>query len=1146
MGSYQAVCLLAVVFVPLAAQEFRSTITGSITDPQGLGVPDAKITLRNLDNGALSETKSVGLGQYVIPLLPPGEYSLQVEAKGLRSYVRPRVRVQTSERLQLDIRLEVGAVQDVVTVSSDVPLLQTSTANTGQILTSKQIENLPMNGRTPLMLAQLAVGVVTPNASGFSRPFDNAGPSEFSMGGAPSRANEILMDGAPNTNKENRVAYNPPVDAVQEMRIDTFQSDAAFGNTVGGVVNMVMKSGTNTLHGSAYWFNQVAALNATPFFTNAAGQPKPAMRFNQYGASLGGPVVIPKLGNGRDKVFFYFAYEGIRDAFPRPQPVTVPTEAMRRGDFSSLLALGTQYQIYDPATGAREGGRVRRQPFAGNIIPASRLSPIAVAVQRNFPGANTTGRADGLNNFLSSKTGEENNFFNYLYRGDWNINAQQRLSGNFRYNVRESIGANELGCRPSEICGSANGRTRVNTGAGLDHVWTVTPRSFLNNRFNFTRFTQGRQNFSEGFDLSSIGFPRGLNDASLMRQFPRFEFDNFFRLGDTGTNSNPSELFQWFTSLNRIQGAHSWKVGTDLRLYRDNINLFQWSAGRYVFRSDWTRGPLDNAGPSPLGQDYASFLLGLASSGQIDWNDGQSAASKYLSFFVQDDWRVSKTLTLNLGLRYEADLPTTERFNRTVNGFAFDATNPLNSAARAAYAQRPIPEIAANDFVVRGGLRFASEDNRSVYQTQKTQFSPRFGFAWNPAKGASQTVVRGGFGLFYDSLGNSPGIVQSGFFQSTPYVSTLDAFLTPATTLSNPFPGGIDRPTGSSAGLGTFLGQSVSFFTTAPRNPYSIKWNFNIQRQFGSDLVVEVGYVGNRAVGLGMNQQLNFIPRQFLSTAPNRDVATINNLTAAVPNPFAGLVPNTNLNGGNIARNQLLRRYPQFLNSVVEQNRADGSSYFHAFQARIEKRLSRGLNILANYQFSKLMEMTSRLNDFDGPEKRIADVDRPHRVVVSASYELPWFRGSGGDWAARLGRSLAGGWIVNGIFVGQSGQPLVWGNVIYFGGDLNLNPRQVSRAFDTTRFNTSSRDQLEFNVRTFPSRFSNLRADRIRNFDLSLLKNFRIVERLQAQLRAEAFNALNTTQFNGPVLNPAVTTFGAITSQANQPRRMQLALRFLW
>lgn len=1141
---YFITMLLALAAPALLAQEYRATLSGRISDPQGLGVARAKIEVTSVETGALYRTVSEPTGQYVVPLLPPAVYEISAEAPGFKQFRRTQVRLGSGERVVIDIALEIGATSESITITGEAPLLQTATANTGQVLTTRQVENLPMNGRTPLVLAQLANGVVPPNQGGFTRPFDNAGASNFSMGGGPLGSNEVLLDGAPNASKDGRMAYSPPVDSVQELKVDTFQSDASFGNTVGGVANVVMKSGTNELHGSAYWFNQVSATAASGFFANANNQPKPISRFNQYGGSAGGPVVIPKVLDGRQKLFFFFTYEGLKDAYPRLAVITVPTEANRRGDFSQQLAVGPSYQLYDPNSAVLQGSRISRQPFAGNIIPTARLNAAAVELQKLYPLPNLAGRADGLLNFQSNLTGERNSFQNYLIRGDYNISVRQKLALNYRYSARDSMGANELGCFPQEPCGSANGRTRVNHGATIDHVSTLTPRLLLNTRVNFTRFVQGRTNFTEGYDLSRLGWPKSLTDQLAMSLSPRVEFNNYFRLGDGGSNRNPQDSFQLFTTLNQIRGSHSLKVGADLRLHRDNINIFDWPSGRFFARPDWTRGPLDNSPTAPLGQDYASYLLGLPSSGQIDLNAGRNAQSKYSALFVQDDWRVNQSLTLNLGLRWEADWATTERFNRAINGFAFDASSPIEAQARAAYAARPIPEIRVEDFRVTGGLTFTDSANRAAFRTRKNYFAPRLGFAWQPRALGPKTVLRGGFGVFYDSFGLAPGIVQTGFFQSTPYVATLDNYLTPASTFSNPFPSGLIPSPGASAGLATNLGQAVTFFEADPKNPYSLKWNFNVQRELGWGTVLEAGYTGNRVNHIGINQALSFVPRPFLSASPVRDQAVISNLTATVPNPFAGLIPGTTLNGNTIARRLLLAAHPHFSGVTVTQ-RPDASSYFHAFSLRLEKRLSDGVQVLVNYQYSRLMERTTRLNDFDAPELRVSDIDRPHRLVVSGNYEFPWLKGPQ-KGAARVAGWFAGGWMVTGIYVAQSGSPLVWGNVLYLGGDLNVQPRNLSAAFDTTRFNRVPAQQLEYNVRSFPSRFNNHRTDGINNFDLSMLKNFPIREKATVQLRFESFNSLNRVQFGSPNVAPTSSAFGVITGQANQPRRLQTGLRILW
>ncbi len=370
-------CVLGIAASALWSQEFRGTLMGRVLDAQDAVVPNVKIQLTEVSTGAKYDTVSSTEGLYSVPFLAPGLYRVTAETTGFKRYVREGVRVSTNDRVGLDIKLELGQVIESVTVSDEAPILQTASASTGQVIDSRQIENMPMNGRTPMVLAQLAFGVIPATDPRFTRPFDNAGPAGMSMGGAPNQSNELLFDGAANTTKDGRVAYNPPVDAVAEVKVEAFQADAAYGHTGGGTVNVVMRGGTNALHGSAYWFNQVSNLTATPFFTNSASKTKANSRYNQFGINAGGPLVIPKIINGRNRVFFFFAYEGIDAMLSKPIFATVPTEAEKTGNFSALLGVGSNYTIYDPSTGVKEGTRIRRQPFSGNVIPTDRLNPIA-------------------------------------------------------------------------------------------------------------------------------------------------------------------------------------------------------------------------------------------------------------------------------------------------------------------------------------------------------------------------------------------------------------------------------------------------------------------------------------------------------------------------------------------------------------------------------------------------------------------------------------------------------------------------------------------------------------------------------------------------------------------------------------------------
>jgi hypothetical protein len=400
--------------------------------------------------------------------------------------------------------------------------------------------------------------------------------------------------------------------------------------------------------------------------------------------------------------------------------------------------------------------------------------------------------------------------------------------------------------------------------------------------------------------------------------------------------------------------------------------------------------------------------------------------------------------------------------------------------------------------------------------------------------------------VFFDSIGRT-SINQTGFNQKTQMTVSTDGFLTPYATLSNPFPDGLIQPPGASLGLATFLGQSVSYNQWQRSNAYSIRWDLDIQRELPGGIVAEVGYIGNHGVHLGTTQQLDAIPRQYLATSPIRDNTVVNNLTANVANPFAGLLPGTSLAGTTVQKQQLLLAYPQFTGLSLGSIPI-GSSYFHMFEARMEKRFSHGVQFLANYSWSKTLDRTSRLNDSDPYlEKRISPDDRPQRVVTSATWELPFGKGKAVSTGVPVVGRLIAGWTTSGIYVYQpGGAPLAWGNVIYLGGDLHLQPHNPDHTFDTTRFDTKSADQPSLNIRTFSSQFANLRQDGINQFDFSVVKNNPIREKINLQYRCDFFNAFNHPTFAAPNLTPTNASFGIITSQANIPRSIQMALRLVW
>ncbi|HYL78903.1 MAG TPA: carboxypeptidase-like regulatory domain-containing protein [Bryobacteraceae bacterium] len=1178
MRFYHVVAIALFLSLPTFSQETRSTLSGAVTDTTGAMIPGAKVVATEIRTGTRTQTVSDEAGQYTIPFLAPGDYQVAATVAGFKEYVRKDVHLGSGDHPVIDIKMEVGDTSASVEVTADVSLIDTEDASTGQAITTKQVEDFPLNGRTPMMLAQLALGVIATGNPSLVHPFDNGAAAAWSIGGTAAQTSELLLDGSPNATWDNRLAYSPPQDSVQEVRVKAFDSDAAYGHTGAGTLNQVMKTGTNTFHGSLHEFNQVSALGANSFFNNQRGLGNPLTHFNQYGATVGGPVLIPKVFNGRNKLFWFFAWENLTDGQPNTNFTTVPTDAEKQGDFSALLKVSSSYQIYNPFSGTLNGNTVVRQPFPGNVIsPSLLLNKVAQAYLKYYPEPNVTGRNDGFQNFGNTSPTIDN-YDNELGRMDYNMSDRSRMFFHMRHN-------HQLQSKNNFFSNIATGSSliRENWGATVDEVYTLNPTTVFDLRFNFTRMNEIHNEPSAGFDPTQLGFPSYIASSAQFLQMPFVGFNgscgsqtSYQCLGDSGASKDPSQSFQIFTDLVKIKGRHMMKFGTDIRQYRLNTILYGNSAGSYTFSTNWTRGPNGSSAASNLGQDFATFLMGLPTGGQFDVNSYGSYYSYYYAGFFQDDWRIARNLTLNLGIRFEHDSPYSEKYGRTVNGFANNVANPIAAAAIAAYNKNPITQIPVGSFAVPGGLTFASPGNPGVFQNTSHLVSPRIGFAWSPDLFHGKTVIRGGFGLFVQPItianlavnGNyssNPIIDQEGFSQSTPFVAPSN-FLTPSTTLSNPFPNGIQQPVGSVNGLSTFAGQTIQFLNPQMKNPYSMRWSFGFQHSLTSNLLLEVVYIGNHSVHLPVSvTQVNSIPRQFLSTLPVRDQTLISALTATTPNPFAGLLPGTGLNNSSTTVSQLLALYPEFpvgsgsgSTGIIEQNNNVGSSYFHSLNIRVVKRLSHGWSLIGNYIHSKLIEQDSWLNDTDlRPEKRLSPFDHPNRFVAGSTYELPIGKGKTVDLRSRWTNLLFGGWKLNGIYSYQTGQPLQWvngstttvGDYAYFGGPLNFNNRLAdvnTPAFNTSAFATASTQVFQFHIRTFPTTFANLRQDGINNLDASVLKEFNVTERAYFQLRVEAFNTLNHPTFGSPTMTANNSAFGQITTQANRPRQLQIGARFVF
>lgn len=1220
------VCPSAVLMLLLCAsmtfaQEARGTISGAVLDPTGAAIPNVKVSVTELRTGVVTATTSDSSGAYNLPFLPPGEYKLEATTTGFKQYVRGGIQLSASDHPIIDLKLQMGPTSQTVTVEAASPLLDTADSAVAQTISTKQVEDFPLNGRNPMMVAQLALGVVATANPTLVHPFDNGAASAWSIAGTPSQSAEILMDGAPNATWDNRVAYTPPQDAVEEVKVKAFDSDASFGHG-SGTINEVMRTGTNGLHGSAYWFTQPSAVAANDFFANRNHIPVQATKFNQEGFTIGGPVRIPKIYNGKDKLFWFFAFEKLTDSQPNTKFLTVPSDAERGGDFSSLLALGTSYQIYNPYSGVStkvgSSTTVARQPFycdaagnpitpnltpgagygtqaagtACNKIPTQLIDPVALAYLKLYPEPNVTGTNTGYSNFGNSIPTTDD-YLNQLGRLDWAMNSRNRLAFNVRHNKETQSKNNYFG---NNSTGSL--LNRENWGGTLDEVYTFTPTTVLDVRANYTRMYEAHPSPNAGFNPTSLGFPSYIGSTSQYLELPAVNFgsscgsdttqaSSFDCFGGTGAGLLPSQSYSLFGSVVKLWHSHTVKVGADGRQYKLDVQNYGASAGQYTFVSktgtSWTNGPNLSSAASNFGQDFAAFLLGLPTSGQYQLSARGTYLSYYVAPFIQDDWRVTHSLTLNLGVRYDHDTPYAEKLSRTVNGFNTTAVNPIAPAAEAAYAKNPIPQIPASSFTVPGGLTFAPPGNGDQWKNTSNIVSPRVGFAWSPSVLRDHTVIRGGFGLFVSpitmaslaatgSFSSTPISEQQGFSQTTqfPVPSTM---LLPTATLSSPFPSGILQPVGAANGLATFNGQSIEFFNPDMKNPYAERWTFGVQQELTPTLALEISYIGNRSVHLPVNYvSLDSVPRQYLSTLGSRDQNVINTLDSQVANPFAGLVPGTNLNGSKTTVSQLLAPYPEypvadsttFGSGVSVRNANAGSSYFNSLNVSLAKRMSHGLQFVQTFIWSKLEERTEFLNASDSaPEKRISPFDHSLRSVSAVRWDLPVGHGRLLNVNSRLLDSFIGGWSANGIYTYQSGAPLIWmngsttspGDYAFVSGapsldpiSLAYNPRNVSggAAFNVTQFATASNAQFKYHLRTMPTTFSGLRQDGTNNFDASVIKQVNVTERMYAQLRLEAFNVLNHPTFGAPNLQVTSSSFGVITSEANRPRQLQVGARFVF
>jgi hypothetical protein len=1138
-----AALALAAPTATWADQDPRGALTGRVTDPSGATVADAEVRATNAATGVAVAGRTSAAGVFNIPFLLPGTYSVTVEVAGFRKFVRDNVQIRVSETVEVNIPMEVGAVVETMEVRQESPVLETAGASLGHVIDERRVQELPIVAGNPLELALLAPGVVEGTRFIWKPAFSF---HQVTIDGNGALNNEFQIDGVANTfaevdNGRSRYAFAPPASAVREFKVQTAAYDASVGHTIGGFINVHTAGGTNRLRGEAHWFFRNSELSARDYFAKKAGTTPPDFDDNRYGFSLGGPLKLPRVYNGTNKTFWFYTWEKNTWGLPLTFTGTVPTAAQRQGDFSQLLALGPQYQIYDPRTTAvAPGGRLTRQPFPNNIIPPDRLDAVGLRLVNLYALPNQPGTIDGRNNYFKALMAEED-YYVHFGRMDHAFTSNNRMFVRAHYDFWEED-------KNRHFDNDVNGLilNRINRGVAVDDVH-VMGQVVFNLRYGFTQQEFPEHRTSRGTDLAALGFSPAL--VSLVDRgiatIPRIRAGGYSAISpwETGDGTTESLTHTFVAGANTVRGRHNLKAGADFRIYRALGNRFpQSTAPDLNFTSTYTRGPFDNSSAAPIGQELASMLLGVPDGAMVR-PASFVIQDRYVGAYVHDDFQVTSRLTLNMGLRYELERPLTERDDRLVAGFAFDTPNPIEAAARANYALNPIPELPVDAFRVRGGLTWVGQGDvgRSPFRGEKGNFMPRLGLAFQPT---DTTVLRAGYGMYYDTIGvNTTRALQTGFSQSTPIQASLDNGLTYVATLANPFPQGLLPPRGPAGGLTTNLGQNLEFYSRDRKHPYSQRWSVGVQQALRGQILVEATYVGNHGARLPVIRNINATPLEYLSTLPTRDQTRINFLTTQIPNPFRGLDP---IYGATITRANLLRPYPQFGNITVEES--IGSSWYHSLQLRGEKRFSRGYTFQATYTWSQLMEAVEFLNPADPmPTEVIGAFDRPHRITMSGIWEIPVGRGRrfGSNLPAALD-AIVGGWQLGGVIVQQAGPPLNFGNVIFTG---NLDDIAVDEPTDTkwfnpdAGFNRNSAQQLDFNVRTFPLRIGEARADGRITWDLSAIKNFQLWRDAVLQVRAEVYNLWNRANFREPNTAPTSSDFGVTTRLGTDPRNAQFSVK---
>jgi hypothetical protein len=1178
MNTLLARSVLAVVLLAgsVFAQDFRATISGLVTDPNGQVIAGAIVRAVRVDTNETKEVRTTSEGRYSIPYLNPGIYNIEVTANGFQTLKRETITLRVADKVDLPLQLTVGQVSETITVTGQQEVLDAGSADRGLVFDPIKTQELPLNGRQTYMLLSLTPGVVFTQEAfgpgGFSgtRGWDTNG--SYKINGARAGQNLFLLNGAPISGPGGSWQLAPNVEAVQEFKVMTNTYDASYGRFGGGVVNTTLKSGGNGWQGNIFDYFRNAVFDANYFQNNATGQPKPKHNQHQYGGVFGGPI-------RKDKDFIFGSFEGWIERIGFPALQSVPPDLLRDGQHFSDFGI----KIYDPKTTHICGsdlvlrphetaafctvnGTRRtfvRDPFPNNIIPADRLSPIGQKILSYYPSA-TGGLGMSLNNnFVNGANVGKYRYYQPMVRWDHIFSEKDKLNVTFTFQhggeYRDSTGFG-----PPAGSGDV-GSERTDQNYIISWTRVISPTTLLDVRASYGRFTSYFPRWTD-FSLTAqdIGITQMPTAPSTdLKSVPRIQVGDFTGL----FASVGGTLFSWDTenqwnlapSVAMTRGRHTLRVGGEVVYYARGAVNPGLGTGTFDFNSGWTQQFPDVRQGALDGSSIASLLLGTPAGGGIDFNDSTYQTRPYFGVYVQDDWKVNTRLTLSLGLRYDVQVPYLERFDRRARGFDLNTKNPYSDAVLENWrrikeqwdrdnpdAKYPYPAPPAE---LKGGYLYSGVDGqpRRLYDTDWTNIAPRIGIALRLTE---KTVLRAGGGVYYQAPTQTG--VAPGFNRFTPYISSLDnqtpsAGLTGPYSLANPFPDGLLIPTGSSLGLATNVGGGISFDPERFKIPRTYQYSIGFQRELPSGIMVEASYAGNYQIFVNYGYNMNRWSME------DNNIGFVDNsyLNRNLPNPFFGIIPRSGIgSNASISAQNLLRPNPIFTdmtNNFIQ----DGRYRSDQLQLKVEKRVlgsgsSGVLTFGVAYTWAKAFEQNHRLNDWNAAEAPVYELDntdKTHSLQLHGVWDLPAGKGRRFNIGNPVAGALFNNWSFDWILSYVNGYPVGWPNLRNTCGTWKVSEQTEDAWFNNDK---SCYQQFPgFNVRTLPDRFPDIREPQKPQLNLALSKTFPFKEKYKFLLRWETFNVTNTAIRPGPDTTFTSPTFGQLPrNQQNFPRVMQVAAKF--